>query len=172
MCENAYRARKRQEVEGGTFPQAHVVLVYRQWTQCIQTELMAQDKQKPEEKYFICLALQTKRSPDGNKCLQFCLEQSFVRICSGQHCRYFASMLVSSNSTDNCTECVGKVQIFMRIIPPEQYGRGLGWCERRRSEVVRNVKLTPAFKHLIKQTSVYNEGGGGGGGVISELHTV
>lgn len=28
---NAYRARKREEVAGGTFPQARVALIYRQW---------------------------------------------------------------------------------------------------------------------------------------------
>lgn len=84
LWECAYRARKRQEVARGTFPQARVVLIYRQWKQWYtdRTDGARLRRTKARRIRLRAVGAPNRQEPDGkNMRPVFWLQQSFVQRC-------------------------------------------------------------------------------------------
>lgn len=78
----------------------------------------------------------------------------FSQICSEPRCSYCASMFATSNSTNNCTECVVKVQTVSWVVPPERCSEALGgWVWT--SKVGGDWKfLTPTCFQAFNRTGI------------------
>lgn len=129
-----YRARKREEVAGGKFPQARVALIYRQWKLGYTDRINGTEQRQTNARKVETASAQCS-TPKGAQLeillLNFLIQIIiffFFQICWA--CSYCAGTFVTSNSTNDCTECVVKVQIVARVVPPEQWGFGWVWTSK------------------------------------------
>lgn len=113
LWECAYRARKRQEFARGTFPQARVVLIYRQWKQWYtdRTDGARLRRTKARRIRLCAVCAPNRQEPDGKKYMTCIL--ALTVFCSALFgvCSRCANMFITPDSTDRCTEFVVKVQI-------------------------------------------------------------